>query len=476
MNAIQKITKNIGSLFISQILNYLLVFIYSIVMIRYLGVTEFGILSFGLALISILGIFTDLGLNTLMTREVARNKSLGKKFLNNVISIKIILSFTIFFLVFIMVNFLNYPQTTADVIYFLILSLIFTSISSSLYSIFQAYEKLEYQAIGIVLNSLLMLISIFIAVYLRLSVLGFAFIYVVVSFILLIYYLLITSKKFIFPKIEIDWNFSKKQIVLALQFGLIGVFSTIYVWIDSLMLFSLVGDQAVGYYSVAYRLILVLLFIPSVVAMAIFPVMSRLYGESSNSLKTIVEKYFKLMMLIGIPIGIFTTVFAREIINLLFGNEYAPATLALQILIWATVFTFANTTFVQLFQSINRQMLVTKITGIGLLTNIIINLILIPKISFIGASIATLITEGLVAILLIICTYHTKYSLKINNTLIYLTKIIISSLIMGIFIYEFKYLNLLILIAISIIIYLFIISITQVLDKEDKNLLREIIK
>ena len=93
MNAIQRFAKNIGSLFTSQILSYLISLVYTIYLVRYLGVENYGILSFALALVSILGIFADFGLNILTTREISREKSLTNKYLNNVFSLKLVTSF-----------------------------------------------------------------------------------------------------------------------------------------------------------------------------------------------------------------------------------------------------------------------------------------------------------------------------------------------------------------------------------------------
>jgi len=165
MNTFQILTKNIGSLFVSQILSYILAFTYTIYLVRYLGVENYGILSFALALTSIIGIFTDFGLNTLMTREVAKNKSLPNKYLNNIFSMKLILIFIVVILTSISINVLGFPKQTIFVVYLLLIFLIFSSFSGIFISLFQAYEKLEYQSIGGVFNSLLMLIGIVILIY-----------------------------------------------------------------------------------------------------------------------------------------------------------------------------------------------------------------------------------------------------------------------------------------------------------------------
>ncbi|MEN6551805.1 MAG: flippase [Methanobacterium sp.] len=473
MSTVRRLVRNTTLLMFSQILSFIIAFIYTVFMARYLGVNDFGLLSFALALVSVIGIFADLGLNTLMTREISRNKSSALKYVNNVFSVKIILLSTLLVATALIINLLGYPQKTIYTIYLVIFSLVGTTFSGMFYALFQAYENLKYQSIGTILSSFLMLIGVLIAIHYKLNVVEFALIYFIVGMMVFIYCLYITSKNFILPKIGFNSDFDKEMIQLALQFGLIGIFSTVYVWIDSVMLFLMQGSYAVGLYNVAYRIVLVLLFIPIVINSAIFPVMSRMYGKFDNPLKKIVEKYFKLMVMIGVPLGVGGTLLSDKIILLIFGTAYVGSVPALQILIWATVFTFANAAFVQLFQATNRQMLVTKITGIGMIENIILNLAIIPTFSFIGASIDTLITEFTVASLLIVTANRTKYSLK-GKFSINIIKITISSLIMGVFIFLFHNLNLFVLIIISTLIYMISIYLIGAVDKEDKDIISKI--
>ena len=105
-------------------------------------------LSFALALMSMLGIFADFGLNTLMTREIARNKSLTNKYLNNIFSIKLITNFYSIDFYCIDSEIFNYPNETVYVLYFMMIFLIFSTFSNFFASIFQSYEKLEYQSVA----------------------------------------------------------------------------------------------------------------------------------------------------------------------------------------------------------------------------------------------------------------------------------------------------------------------------------------
>ncbi|MCE7698079.1 MAG: flippase [Methanobacterium paludis] len=476
MGTAKKIAKNTSLLLISQVLSYAMGFIYTIYMARYLGVENFGIFSFALALSSVLGIFTDLGLNTLMTREIARDRSKTSEYINNIFSIKLVLATLLLILTVLILN-LTYNSTTeVFVIYFIVLSFVFSTFSLMFYAMFQGYEILKYQSIAVILNSSLMLIGVFLAMAFKFNVIGFAFIYSVVSGLTLIYNLRISSNNFVFPKFEVNWDFWRSVIGLSLQFGLIGVFATVYVWIDSIMLFFMQGNIAVGLYNAAYRIIIILLFIPNVINVAVFPVMSRFYVSSNKPISKIFEKYFKLMLIIGIPMGLGVSILSSNIINILFGNTYSGAANALQILIWATVFTFLNATIIQLFQSTNKQMVITKITGLCMLENIALNLVFIPKFSYIAASFNTVITEFTVLILLILVLSKGTYRNTIikKNILNNMLKIILSSAVMGLSVWYFKNLNLLIPIIAGIIIYFACLYVTRVVNKDDITILTNI--
>lgn len=165
MTTIKRIAKNTMVLLISQIISYILAFFYMIYIARYLGPDGFGILSFALAFAGVFSIFADMGLNTLTVREIARDKSLTGKYFINVLSMKIILSILTFGIIIISINALNYSQETIYTVYLVALSVILTAIAGIFNSIFQAHEEMEFQSIGLVINSILMFIGVFLIIY-----------------------------------------------------------------------------------------------------------------------------------------------------------------------------------------------------------------------------------------------------------------------------------------------------------------------
>lgn len=476
MSTTRRIAKNTSILSISQIISYILIFFYTIYIARFLGAEGFGTLCFALAFSGILVIFADLGLNILIVREVARDLSLANKYLGNGLLIKSLLALLSFGLIVLIINtFHHYPYETVLVVYFISISAILTSIFGVFFSIFQAHEKMEYQSLSQIFNNILMFSGVILAIKLNYTVVGFSEVFFITSFITLIFTLVVYTWKFGYPKIEIDFSFWKSTLREAIPYGLSGIFVMIYYWIDSIMLSYMVGNEVVGYYNAAYRIIAIFLSFHTLFILSIFPVMASYYKSSNNVLKFAFERSFKYLLIISVPIALFTTLLANKIILLLFGPSYLPAIIALQILIWTIIFMFLNGLAGNLMGSVNKQLVVTAITGFGAVFNITLNILLIPRYSFTGASYATLLTEFVLMPILIYVIWKNQYT-DIHPLIKDLPKIIISTLVMGIFVFYLNNLNLFLLIPIAAVTYLGTLYLTKILDKDDKLILKNIVK
>jgi len=117
MNTVQRIAKNTAALFAAQFVVSILSLVLSIVIARTLGDVIFGKYSFALAFTAIFAVFSDLGYNTLLIREVARDKSQASKYLNNVLCMRALLSLVIFALIVITINLMSYPADTKNAVY-----------------------------------------------------------------------------------------------------------------------------------------------------------------------------------------------------------------------------------------------------------------------------------------------------------------------------------------------------------------------
>jgi O-antigen/teichoic acid export membrane protein len=230
--------------------------------------------------------------------------------------------------------------------------------------------------------------------YFGFNVEGFAYVYLISGIVVLVYNLIISTWKFVKPKIEIDLKFWKELLKESLSFALMGVFINIYMWVDSIMLSYMKGNEVVGWYSASYKLVYALTFLPYIYFSTIYPILSRMHLRSKDTLKFMYERSLKYFAVIGVFIGVVTTLFAKDIILLIYGQDYEASIPALKILIWAVMFSFLAHGVGFTLNSINKQQIYTKSTGISAILNVILNIFAIQYFSYIGASLTTVFTEG----------------------------------------------------------------------------------
>ena len=203
--------------------------------------------------------------------------------------------------------------------------------------------------------------------------------------------------------------------------------------------------------------------------------MSRFYDSSKDSLTLMHERYFKYMVILGIPMGVGITLLADKIMLLLGGSGYIQSIIALQILIWTMVLTFIGASFVQLLQSINKQLIITKISIICVIFNIALNLVIIPKYSYIGASVVTVLTEILLVGYIIWTSYKLGYGIHFKVVVDSVSKTLFATLIMSVLIWYLKDLNLFILIILATLLYFITLYLIKGVDDKDILIVKEIL-
>jgi O-antigen/teichoic acid export membrane protein len=473
MNTVQRIAKNTLALSLGSLATAILGFFSMMYAARYLSASGFGVLTFALAFAAIFNVFTDVGLSTLTIREVAKDKALAPKYLGNIVVLKILSSVIVFALVALIINLLGYPQETIRVVYLIALSCILDSFSLTLSSVFQAYERMEFVTIGSVLVAVLRLGGILLVIGQGGGIIALGYVYLSVSAVLLGYSVTILTLKFARLKTESDLSFWKSVLGQAWPFGLVAVFTTIYYWIGSVTLSLMQGEEAVGWYNAAFRVFLVLELIPTAYFSSVFPVMSKFFVSSQESLRFIYEKSIKHLIIIGVPIGAGITILADKVILLIFGAEFSPSVIALQILIWSMLFLFVSRVFGLLFNSLNKQVIVAKVTVSCALLNVLLNVVLIPRYSYIGASIATLTTEFVALAVVFVWSWRIGYGISITKLAGTTAKVLIAVVIMGGLVFYLRDLALWWLVPLSALLYFTVLYIIGGIDREDRLLLRQ---
>lgn len=474
MSSARTVLKNTAVLAVAQVLSIILGFLTLGYTGKYLGTADFGVLNLALSITAIYVVFIDFGASTYLTREVARERAMASKYLGNIIAFKLGLTAIVTVVLLAMVNLASYSDKVLSVIYLLMLANIFYGFTQAFYSVFQAYEKMEYQSLGSIINTVLMLAGVLVAMHYSLDVKGFALIYVGTYLAIMLYSLAMCLWKFAIPRIEVDRSFLKTLVGEATPFGISAALGSIYYYIGSVMLQYVRGDEAVGVFNGAYRLFLIIIVIPQIFNNALFPAMSRFFVTSADSLKLVQEKYFKFMATLAIPIAVGTTMLASDIIVFIYDPTYSGSVLPLRILIWSAACIFLSCTFGCLVTSTNRQSVAMKIAAVCTVENILANAVLIHYFSYIGTGVASLVTEFTSLALYVFVSSRIGYGVS-RHTISGLARIAASSLIMGVFIVFLSGMHILILIPLAAAVYFVVLYAIGGVDKSDIELIKSMI-
>ena len=473
MSEIQTLFKNISWVTTSQVIVNLCAFLWTIAIARYLGVNDYGILSFAISFTVLLGMGTDIGMSTFATREISKDKSITHKFINNVIPFKILLSIALFIVTALILILLGYNKLTIEVALIISIETIFICMIKFIGGVFQAYENQKINSIGEMIAGILLLIFTLIVIMFDLGLIGVAISYALAYLIFLLHMVINMNKSFGIPKFEFDFKFWKDIAIKSIPFGLSIFFYTVYFSIDVVMIQFLSGDFATGIYNSAYKIVSVFAAFYVIYQYVIFPLMSKLYAENANLLKVSFEQSFKYSLLILLPLCIGVYFYSPYIIDLIYSSQYALASPAMQILIWTVVFLFINGVATSLLNSIGKEVSVTKIYLIAAIFNIVLNYLTIPVWSYIGASITTVLSEILILVLMMYCIFKTEYKpdLSLLKTIV---KLIVCGVILAVVLYLIN-VSLWLAIPIGFVVYVLALFITRTIDDTDKYIINELL-
>ena len=417
-NVIQRIAKNTSWLFLSDVISKGFAFLLTIAIARYLGVEDFGIYSFVLSFVALFVFLPDFGLSTLTTRDVAHDNTQAKKYLENITIVKIYLSALTFIIIAILVYVIGKPSDVITLVYLAAIYMILDSFNQFFRSFFRAFEKMEYEGIIKIIHSIILLFFGLFVILADLGLQGLMFAYVLTSAIDVAISIYFIKKHFTHFKIGNDIPFCKNALKKS-SFFLLSVFlMTLYFKIDITMLSIMVDDRAVGLYSSSYYIVVMMNIIPSAFLPALFPNFSINYNKSSENISKIYSISLKYLFIISICISTFLILFSRQILYTLYGSEFIPAIPTFNILVLAGGIIIVDRIGVDLQNAIKKQKINSIIIGMCALLNILLNLALIPIYEEFGAALATLLTEIVLFILLLISTkkyIDIKYIFSTND-------------------------------------------------------------
>lgn len=439
-----------------------------------LGVNDYGLFGYALSFITVIGSLMDLGLATLATRELARDRSITRKYLSNFLTIRLALAIIVLAII-LGAGYLGLLPPEAKYLVFIVsLSAVFSMLAGIFTAVFQSYEKMEYISAQTALTGVLTMLAAALMFYFKLGVTGYSVLYTLAYLAVLAYCIAVCAWKFTMPGLAFDPGFWKESIAESLPFGISGIMGIIYYQFGTIYLQYRQNEAAVGVFRAPFNLFMTILFVPQVLTTVLYPVMSRHFIESRSSMQKVFNKFLKYITIIALPMGIGTTILADKIIYTFTTGEYSGSIVVLQILIWGAVFIFLSNAFGTLLNSANMQRTSMIIGFVCMVLNVALNVLLVPRYSSLGVAIATTVTEFVMLASLALICFRMENTLS-SDTIASMARSAASGLLMGAILLYFRAENLILLVIAGAAIYFTALYLLRTFDREDIDIIKSII-
>ncbi len=388
----KKLLENIAWLFFDKVLKIGGGLYISIWVARYLGATNFGILNYSIAFISFFILFSNLGLDQILVRDLVKKEKLTNYLLGTAFFLKLFGSIFSIFSIFGVLFFIELEFTIKLIIFILSFEFIFQTFN--VISLF--YQAKVLSKYVVIAQNGAFLISSLVKVYLitnEYDVAYFAVANVIYMLFVAVFLIIIYTR----TKLKIkNWKFSKKIAISLLKqswpLAISVLLITIHLKVDQLMIEDMLSIKDVGVYSVAVKLAEFWYFVPSILISTFMPYFTKIRTSDLDLYYYRLSQLYSLMFWMGIFIGIVVFYFGENIILFLFGEEYILAYTALYINIWAGIFVAQS--YVRSIWMVNENLYIYRmiINIFAIIINISANLILIPIYGISGAAMATLLS------------------------------------------------------------------------------------
>ncbi|HPI37265.1 MAG TPA: oligosaccharide flippase family protein [Ignavibacteriaceae bacterium] len=394
------IIKSFSWIVLANLLTKPLWFILFIFAARRLGSEEFGVFTYASSIASILGIFIDLGLDYISTREISRDNSVANDYFNKVLFLRIFLfTITLLFLIStLLLGGSHYKNNIAIIILLLFQSI--TIIITFFKSIVSSFQNFELFSKLLIIEKFLIIVMGSLSLFYSNSVIDFLLLITIGNVTACFVIYLITKNKFSlqisFPNI----NVIKGLFYESLPLLFLNLFIVFYFRIDVVILNFFTNEKSVlGIYGSIHRLLEMYLLIPSLIMSLAYPIITKNYHSNFLFVQEFVNVLIKVFLIISIPIAVLISCNSYNINLFIFGEGYSEGSKGLFYIIWTIIPLGLNFLLGNLLVAVKKEKLSAFSVGIASIISIVLNLILIPVLSFVGTSIVAVIVEFLILFL-----------------------------------------------------------------------------
>ncbi len=396
-SAAARVARNSITPLTAQVLARFVDFGFAVFMLRWLGPSDYGGYAFAVVLIGYFATVTDFGLGTLITREVARDRTLAGRYLTNAVVARLALCLVLApVLVAVAGGYHLWFGLQADAALtalLFMLSLAPGGVAGAISAVFSAHERMEYQAGMTIVTTVLRALLGLVALVAGWGVIGLGAVSVLANLFNLAAFWVLLHRSGLRLAWAVDLTAIRTMLAASTPLLVNALLNSIFFRIDVLVLQAMRGPDDVAYYSTAYKFIDGLLLVSSFFTLAFFPVMSQYAREAPERLLATYRQALKALLVLGLPIAVGVTAIAEPLIRGFFGEAFAPAARALQLLVWFLPFSYVNGLTQYVLIAVDRQRYLTRAFLAAALFNLAGNLLLVPAFGTDGAAAMTVLSE-----------------------------------------------------------------------------------
>ncbi|MEK7507419.1 MAG: flippase [Patescibacteria group bacterium] len=359
---------------------------------RTLGPAGYGQYSLVFAYHFIFTALADLGLYTILVREISRPQADERKIVSNIFGLRLTAVVSLLAVAILAVQWLPYPTEVKLGILIASLFSIGSSLVQVLTGVFQKYLKLYYVSVADVVSRLVQLFLLILVVNYRPGLLPFIWV-VAVSEIIHFALVFVFARRLVPVGLAADLDYWQGTFKKSLPIAVSLVFVLLYFKLDTILLSLFKPAYDVGVYSVAYKILELIIFLPAMYIGLVMPLLSRQAPASTGDFLKTFRKSFNVLAIFALPAMAYLALRAEDIIRLISGSEFGPSVRVLQILSVAIMLIFFGNLGGNAVVALDLQKQAVKIYFLGAILNIGGNLLLIPRYSYFATAWTTVLTE-----------------------------------------------------------------------------------
>jgi|GEM_PF-6474070 len=389
--------KNISGQLIERFIGISLKFLVSIYVIRYLGPSGIGVLSYSVSYVLLFSSLTTCGLQSIVIKEIVSKKYrvgnlMGSAFIIMLVGATIagVLSLTGAFI-------LGDKSEVIAVIVFANIANVVASFSIINFY-FQARMKSMYTSYVLLGQDIFDTVAQLSFVFLKLSVVFFGSLVLIENIFIYLVLYLIYSKAITREKWGYSWSLIKDLLRQSFPLAIAGAMISLYMRLDQVMIEHYRGLSAVGEYSVGIKLAELLYLLPTIISANLFPGMVAKFEESKSKFDLYMIRIYGLLFYSSLVIASTIYFSAEYLVHLVYGDKYKIAGEVFQIGGFSLIAVFIGYINHLWLQIHGLQKYAVYITLSGLLCCFFVNLILIPRFGVIGAVFAMVLTQSVASV------------------------------------------------------------------------------